>query len=53
MAKRSGAFKGRGGSRAPGENREPVRSNNRNFTKTAKRVHPSNHYAPMRGGIRF
>jgi hypothetical protein len=29
------------------------KSNNKRFTKTAKRVNRMNYYAPMRGGIRL
>lgn len=44
----------RGGGRAPrSENAKPVKAGNSDFTRTAKRVHPMNHWVPMRGGIRF
>lgn len=28
-------------------------TSNKNFTRTAKRTHPTNGYRPMRGGIRL
>lgn len=35
--------------------RKPMkrRSSQKLFRKTARRVHPKNHYMPMRGGIRL
>lgn len=41
----------RGGIRAP----EPVpaKESQETFHKTAKKKHPANFFAPMRGGIRF